>query len=50
MFLLFRNELVSAPEMWYETLIGEYIAENEPGKVYGSHFTFSHLWRVVTYR
>jgi MFS transporter, NRE family, putaive nickel resistance protein len=39
----------SLAEMPSETLIGENIAENEQGKVYGSHFAFSHLWWAVAY-
>jgi len=36
-------------EMPSETLIGENIADNEQGKVYGSHFAFSHLWWAIAY-
>jgi NRE family putative nickel resistance protein-like MFS transporter len=39
----------SLAEIPSETLIGENIAENEQGKVYGSHFAFSHLWWAVAY-
>jgi NRE family putative nickel resistance protein-like MFS transporter len=39
----------SLAEMPSETLIGENIAENEQGKVYGSHFAFSHLWWAIAY-
>ncbi len=39
----------SLAEMPSETLIGENIPENDQGKVYGSHFAFSHLWWAVAY-
>jgi MFS transporter, NRE family, putaive nickel resistance protein len=39
----------SLAEMPSETLIGENIAESEQGKVYGSHFAFTHLWWAVAY-
>lgn len=39
----------SLAEMPSETLIGKNIAENEQGKVYGSHFAFSHLWWAIAY-
>ena len=39
----------SLAEMPSETLIGENIADNEQGKVYGSHFAFSHLWWAIAY-
>ncbi len=39
----------SLAEMPSETLIGENIPENEQGKVYGSHFAFSHLWWAIAY-
>ena len=39
----------SLAEMPSETLIGENIAESEQGKVYGSHFAFSHLWWAIAY-
>ncbi len=32
-----------------ETLIGENITDAEQGKVYGSHFAFSHLWWAIAY-
>ncbi|MGF7079077.1 MFS transporter [Mucilaginibacter sp. UYCu711] len=46
---LFAGLGQSLAEMPSETLIGENIAENEQGKVYGSHFAFSHLWWAVAY-
>ncbi|RWY48345.1 MFS transporter [Mucilaginibacter gilvus] len=46
---LFAGLGQSLTEMPSETLIGENIAENEQGKVYGSHFAFSHLWWAVAY-
>ncbi|RWZ89425.1 MAG: MFS transporter [Hydrotalea sp. AMD] len=39
----------SLAEIPSETLIGENIAEEEQGKVYGSHFAFSHLWWAIAY-
>jgi NRE family putative nickel resistance protein-like MFS transporter len=41
---LFAGLGQSLAEMPSETLIGENIPDNEQGKVYGSHFAFSHLW------
>jgi NRE family putative nickel resistance protein-like MFS transporter len=41
---LFAGLGKSLAEMPSETLIGEDIPDNEQGKVYGSHFAFSHLW------
>jgi NRE family putative nickel resistance protein-like MFS transporter len=46
---LFAGLGQSLAEMPSETLIGENIPENEQGKVYGSHFAFSHLWWAVAY-
>lgn len=39
----------SLAEIPSETLIGENIADEEQGKVYGSHFAFSHLWWAFAY-
>lgn len=39
----------SLAEMPSETLIGENIAAAEQGKVFGSHFAFSHLWWAIAY-
>ena len=39
----------SLAEIPSETLIGENIPESEQGKVYGSHFAFSHLWWAIAY-
>ncbi len=39
----------SLAEIPSETLIGENIADAEQGKVYGSHFAFSHLWWAIAY-
>lgn len=39
----------SLAEIPSETLIGENIDEHEQGKVYGSHFAFSHLWWAIAY-
>ncbi len=39
----------SLAEIPSETLIGENIPEEEQGKVYGSHFAFSHLWWAISY-
>jgi NRE family putative nickel resistance protein-like MFS transporter len=46
---LFAGLGQSLAEMPSETLIGENIADNEQGKVYGSHFAFSHLWWAIAY-
>jgi NRE family putative nickel resistance protein-like MFS transporter len=46
---LFAGLGQSLAEMPSETLIGENIAESEQGKVYGSHFAFSHLWWAIAY-
>ena len=39
----------SLAEMPSETLIAEYIDSQDQGKVYGSHFAFSHLWWAIAY-
>jgi MFS transporter, NRE family, putaive nickel resistance protein len=39
----------SLAEIPSETLIGENIRLQEQGKVYGSHFAFSHLWWAIAY-
>ncbi|MEO8794270.1 MAG: MFS transporter, partial [Daejeonella sp.] len=39
----------SLAEIPSETLIGENIADPEQGKVFGSHFAFSHLWWAIAY-
>jgi len=39
----------SLAEIPSETLIGENIREEDQGKVYGSHFAFSHLWWAIAY-
>jgi NRE family putative nickel resistance protein-like MFS transporter len=39
----------SLAEIPSETLIGENIPDEEQGKVYGSHFAFSHLWWAISY-
>jgi NRE family putative nickel resistance protein-like MFS transporter len=39
----------SLAEMPSETLIGETISSENQGKVYGSHFAFSHLWWAIAY-
>lgn len=39
----------SLAEMPSETLIAENIATENQGKVYGSHFAFSHLWWAIAY-
>lgn len=39
----------SLAEIPSETLIGENIPHREQGKVYGSHFAFSHLWWAIAY-
>jgi len=46
---LFAGLGQSLAEMPSETLIGENIADDEQGKVYGSHFAFSHLWWAIAY-
>jgi len=46
---LFAGLGQSLAEMPSETLIGENIADQEQGKVYGSHFAFSHLWWFIAY-
>ena len=39
----------SLAEIPSETLIGEQIASEDQGKVYGSHFAISHLWWAIAY-
>ncbi|OBX26148.1 NRE family putative nickel resistance protein-like MFS transporter [Gelidibacter algens] len=39
----------SLAEIPSETLIGETVPIKEQGKVYGSHFAFSHLWWAFAY-
>lgn len=39
----------SLAEMPSETLIGEQIEGGQQGKVFGSHFAFSHLWWAIAY-
>lgn len=39
----------SLAEIPSETLIGENIPDAEQGKVFGSHFAFSHLWWAIAY-
>jgi NRE family putative nickel resistance protein-like MFS transporter len=39
----------SLAEMPSETLIAENISSENQGKVYGSHFAFSHLWWAIAY-
>lgn len=39
----------SLAEMPSETLIAENISIENQGKVYGSHFAFSHLWWAIAY-
>lgn len=39
----------SLAEIPSETLIGETIPDAQQGKVYGSHFAFSHLWWAIAY-
>jgi len=39
----------SLAEIPSETLIGENIEDEQQGKVYGSHFAFSHLWWAIAY-
>ncbi|AMP99758.1 MFS transporter [Pedobacter cryoconitis] len=46
---LFAGLGQSLAEMPSETLIGENIASVEQGKVFGSHFAFSHLWWAIAY-
>lgn len=46
---LFAGLGQSLAEMPSETLIGETIASENQGKVYGSHFAFSHLWWAIAY-
>lgn len=48
-FWLFAGLGQSLAEMPSETLIAENIESNDQGKVYGSHFAFSHLWWAITY-
>lgn len=36
-------------DMPSESLIGENIESKDQGKVYGSHFAFSHLWWAIAY-
>jgi NRE family putative nickel resistance protein-like MFS transporter len=45
-FALLGQSLAEIPS---ETLIGENIPDTEQGKVYGSHFAFSHLWWAIAY-
>ena len=33
----------------FTKMIGETIASENQGKVYGSHFAFSHLWWAIAY-
>lgn len=46
---LFAGLGQSLAEMPSETLIAENIASENQGKVYGSHFAFSHLWWAIAY-
>jgi NRE family putative nickel resistance protein-like MFS transporter len=46
---LFAGLGQSLAEMPSETLIAETIQSEDQGKVYGSHFAFSHLWWAVAY-
>ncbi len=46
---LFAGLGQSLAEMPSETLIAENVASGDQGKVYGSHFAFSHLWWAITY-
>ncbi len=46
---LFAGLGQSLAEMPSETLIAENIASPDQGKVYGSHFAFSHLWWAIAY-
>ncbi|SFC39257.1 MFS transporter, NRE family, putaive nickel resistance protein [Flagellimonas taeanensis] len=48
-FWIFAGFGQSLAEIPSETLIGENISDNEQGKVYGSHFAFSHLWWAISY-
>lgn len=48
-FWVFAGLGQSLAEMPSETLIGENIEAADQGKVYGSHFAFSHLWWAITY-
>ncbi|EIJ39354.1 arabinose efflux permease family protein [Galbibacter orientalis DSM 19592] len=48
-FWIFAGLGQSLAEIPSETLIGENIADEEQGKVYGSHFAFSHLWWAIAY-
>ncbi|MBO0354891.1 MFS transporter [Muricauda ruestringensis] len=49
MFWVFAGLGQSLAEIPSETLIGENIPDEEQGKVYGSHFAFSHLWWAFAY-
>ena len=46
---LFAGLGQSLAEMPSETLIAETISSQDQGKVYGSHFAFSHLWWAIAY-
>lgn len=46
---LFAGLGQSLAEMPSETLIAETITSENQGKVYGSHFAFSHLWWAIAY-
>ena len=46
---LFAGLGQSLAEIPSETLIGENIPDTEQGKVFGSHFAFSHLWWAIAY-
>lgn len=46
---LFAGLGQSLAEMPSETLIAENIPSSDQGKVYGSHFAFSHLWWAMAY-
>lgn len=46
---LFAGLGQSLAEMPSETLIAENIGAADQGKVYGSHFAFSHLWWAIAY-
>ncbi|MFV8327772.1 MFS transporter [Flavobacterium sp. ZS1P14] len=46
---LFAGLGQSLAEMPSETLIAETISSENQGKVYGSHFAFSHLWWAIAY-
>ncbi|SDR70154.1 MFS transporter, NRE family, putaive nickel resistance protein [Gillisia sp. Hel1_33_143] len=48
-FWIFAGLGQSLAEIPSETLIGENIPDSEQGKVYGSHFAFSHLWWAFAY-